>query len=422
MIRIAIIILSLLFAACSGNQPKINPENAAINCHIEGTVHNRPDSDKLLLFVGISGYTSQATQPYAEIDIKNGKFSCDIYIDEAQYCELIFEEEIQSGYWQAIDFVADNNAIKMELYPREESGKNLIESAGATAEYQSYKIALRELQDKTNKLRDELKSNDICYTEEYNSLMTKIEAASNNSPEQAKLLEQLQSMTEEQQYAPEFLAERKRYQAERKATLLNIVSGEPSIARFSILARLMVYNLPDQEFIDVFKNIYAKAMPDNATTAFCHRQIDGHNLQIGAHYIDFEAPDLDGNMHRFSEMIDGAKIVMLDLWASWCAPCRKASMEMIPLYEQYKDNGFAIVGVAREKGSTKAMKNAIKKDGYKWPQLVELDDSGNIWAKYGCINSGGRRILMDSDGRILAFDPTIEELTAFVKNQLNTNN
>ena len=418
MIRIAIIILSLLFAACSGNQPKINPENAAIHCHVEGTVHNRPDSDKLHLFVGISGYTSQATKPYAEIDIKNGKFSCDIYIDEAQYCELIFEEEIQSGYWQAIDFVADNNSIKMELYPREESGKNIIESAGSTAEYQSYKIALRELQDKTNKLRDELKSNGICYTEEYNSLMAKIEAASNNSPEQAKLLEQLQAMTEEQQYAPEFLTERKRYQAERKATLLKIVSGEPSIARFSILARLMVYNLPDGEFIDVFKNIYAKAMPDNATTAFCHRQIDGHNLQIGARYIDFEAPDLDGNMHYLSEMIDGAKIVMLDLWASWCAPCRKASMEMIPLYEQYKDKGFAIVGVAREKGSTKAMKNAIKKDGYKWPQLVELDDSGNIWAKYGCINSGGRRILMDSDGRILAFDPTLEELTTIIEKNL----
>ena len=418
MIRIAIIILSLLIAACSENQPKINPENAAIHCHIEGTIHNRPDSDKLLLFVGIGGYTAQSIKPYSEIDIKNGKFSCDIYIDEAQYCELIFEEEISSGYWQAIDFVADNTTIKMVLYPREENGKNRIESTGSTAEYQSYKVALRELQDKTNKLRDELKSNGICYTEEYNSLMAKIEAAANNSLEQAKLLEQLQAMTEEQQYAPEFLAERKRYQAERKETILKIVSGEPSIARFTILARMMVYNLPDGEFIDAFKNIYAKAMPDNATTAFCHRQIDGHSLQIGSRYIDFEAPDLEGNMHRFSEMIDGAKIVMLDLWASWCAPCRKASMEMIPLYEQYKDKGFAIVGVARETGSTKAMENAIKKDGYKWPQLVELDDRANILAKYGCINSGGRRILIDADGKILAFDPTLEELTAIIEKNL----
>ena len=418
MIRIAIIIISILIATCSGNQPNINPENAAIHCHIEGTVHNRPDSDKLLLFVGIGGYTAQSTKPYSEIDIKNGKFSCDIYIDEAQYCELIFEEEISSGYWQAVDFVADNTTIKMELYPREENGKNRIESTGSTAEYQSYKVALRELQDKTNKLRDELKSNGICYTEEYNSLMAKIEAAANNSPEQAKLLEQLQAMTEEQQYAPEFLAERKRYQNERKETMLKIVSGEPSIARFAILARMMVYNLPDWEFIDIFKNIYAKAMPDNATTAFCHCQIDGHSLQIGSQYIDFEAPDLDGNMHRFSEMIDGAKIVMLDLWASWCAPCRRASMEMIPLYEQYKDKGFAIVGVARETGSTKAMENAIKKDGYKWPQLVELDDRANIWAKYGCINSGGRRILLNSDGKILAFDPTTEELAAIIEKNL----
>ena len=418
MIRIAIIITSILIAACSGNQPKINPENAAIHCHIEGTVHNRPDSDKLLLFVGIGGYTAQSTKPYSEIDIKNSKFSCDIYIDEAQYCELIFEEEISSGYWQAVDFVADNTTIKMELYPREENGKNRIESTGSTAEYQSYKVALRELQDKTNKLRDELKSNGICYTEEYNSLMAKIEAAANNSPVQAKLLEQLQAMTEEQQYAPEFLAERKRYQNERKETMLKIVSGEPSIARFTILARMMVYNLPDGEFIDIFKNIYAKAMPDNATTAFCHRQIDGHSLQIGSQYIDFEAPDLDGNMHRFSEMIDGAKIVMLDLWVSWCAPCRRASMEMIPLYEQYKDEGFAIVGVARETGSTKAMENAIKKDGYKWPQLVELDDRANIWAKYGCINSGGRRILLNSDGKILAFNPTTEELAAIIEKNL----
>ena len=418
MIRIAIIILSLLIAACSENQPKINPENAAIHCHIEGTIHNRPESDKLLLFVGIGGYTAQSIKPYSEIDIKNSKFSCDIYIDEAQYCELIFEEEISSGYWQAIDFVADNTTIKMELYPREENGKNRIESTGSTAEYQSYKVALRELQDKTNKLRDELKSNGICYTEEYNSLMAKIEAAANNSLEQAKLLEQLQAMTEEQQYAPEFLAERKRYQNERKETMLKIVSGEPSIARFTILARMMVYNLPDWEFIDIFKNIYAKAMPDNATTAFCHRQIDGHSLQIGSQYIDFEAPDLDGNMHRLSEMIDGAKIVMLDLWASWCAPCRSASMEMIPLYEQYKDKGFAIVGVARETGSTKAMENAIKKDGYKWPQLVELDDRANIWAKYGCINSGGRHILLNSDGKILAFDPTTEELAAIIEKNL----
>ena len=180
----------------------------------------------------------------------------------------------------------------------------------------------------------------------------------------------------------------------------------------------MVYRLPDQEFIDVFEQIYAIEMPENPVSQFCRRQIDGLSLQVGNHYVDFEAPDLDGQMHRLSEMVEGAKIVLLDLWASWCGPCRRASKEMIPLYEKYKNQGFMVIGIARESGSTDAMEAAISKDGYEWPQLVELDDRANIWSQYGCINGAGRRILFNDEGEILAFDPTIEELTAEVEKHL----
>lgn len=78
-----------------------------------------------------------------------------------------------------------------------------------------------------------------------------------------------------------------------------------------------------------------------------------------------------------------------------------------------------VIGIARESGSTDAMKAAIRKDGYTWPQLVELDDRANIWSQYGCINGAGRRILFNGEGEILAFDPTIEELTAEVEKHLN---
>ena len=92
---------------------------------------------------------------------------------------------------------------------------------------------------------------------------------------------------------------------------------------------------------------------------------------------------------------------------------------MIPLYDKYHNKGFQIIGVARESGSTKAMEKAVKQDGYKWPQLVELDDRANIWAKYGCNNAAGRRILFDAQGKIIAFDPTIEQLTAEVEKCIN---
>ena len=382
MKRITMILCSLLAAACAGNQPTTEQNSdATIHCHIEGKVHDRPQSDELWLFVGIDGMVAQSSRPHTIIEIRGGEFSCDLYLDEPQYCELVFEDELSNGSWHAIDFVADNCTVKMDLYPEADYAKTKIEGTGATAEYQSYKLAMRKLQEATNKVRDKLKA-------------------------------------EGRDESPEMEAERERYNAERKDALLAIVEGEPSVARLAMLARQMVYRLPDQEFIDVFDELYAIEMPTNTMTHFCRRQIDGLSLQVGNHYVDFEAPDLNGEMHRLSEMVVGAKLVLLDLWASWCAPCRRASMEMMPLYEQYRSRGFMVIGVARESESTEAMEAAIRKDGYTWPQLVELDDRANIWSQYGCVNAAGRRILFNDEGEILAFDPTIEQLTAEVEKHL----
>ena len=419
MKRITMILCSLLVAACAGNQPVAEQDtDTAVHCHIEGKVHNRPQSDELWLFVGIDGMVAQSSRPHTIIDIRGGVFSCDLYLDEPQYCELVFAEELANGSWRPIDFMADNCTVKFDLYPEDKFMKNRIEGTGATAEYQSYKLQLRALQDATNAIREKLKKEKRYNTNEYDALIAQIEAIEGNTPERTALIERLQAMSEEEEYTPEALAERERYNAERKATLLSIIEGEPSVARLAMLARQMVYRLPDQEFIDAFEEIYAINMPMNPMSQFCRRQIDGLNLQVGSHYVDFEAPDLDGQMHRLSEMIAGQKLALLDLWASWCGPCRRASMEMIPLYNQYKNRGFMVIGVARESESSDAMESAIRKDGYTWPQLVELDDRANLWSQYGCINGAGRRILFNDEGEILAFDPTIEELTAEVEKHL----
>ena len=419
MKRFSTIMIALIICACSGNQTKNQQTDAPIHCHINGIVHDRPESNKLLLYIGVDGNIAVSSQPYCEIKISDSQFSYDLYLDEPQYCELVFEDEFKNGYWQAIDFIADDGTINMNLYQTEEVGKTDIEGPTSTNEYQSYKVELRKLQDATNEVRNKLKAEGKTYTEEYSSLITQIEALENNSPKQKQLIEQIQAMTEEQTYAPETLAERKRYQAERLAKMLEIVTGEPSTARLAMLAKQMKYKLPPQELVDAFNNIYAVKMPDNAITKFCLHQIEGFQLQIGAQYIDFEAPDLDGQMHKLSDMVKDAEVVLLDLWASWCGPCRTASIEMIPLYDTYHNKGFQIIGVARESGSTKAMEKAVKQDGYKWPQLVELDDRANIWAKYGCNNAAGRRILFDAQGKIIAFDPTIEQLTAEVEKRIN---
>ena len=126
MKRFSTIMIALIICACSGNQTKNQQTDAPIHCHINGVVHDRPESSKLLLYIGVDGNIAVSSQPYCEIKISDSQFSYDLYLDEPQYCELVFEDEFKNGYWQAIDFVADDGSISMNLYPTEEVGKTGI--------------------------------------------------------------------------------------------------------------------------------------------------------------------------------------------------------------------------------------------------------------------------------------------------------
>ncbi len=90
---------------------------------------------------------------------------------------------------------------------------------------------------------------------------------------------------------------------------------------------------------------------------------------------------------------------------------------MIAVYEAYKDKGFTIVGVARESKISDGI-NAIKKDKYPWLNLIELNDAGKIWERYDARNSGGKTILVDKNGIILAIDPTEEKVKTILSELL----
>ncbi len=66
---------------------------------------------------------------------------------------------------------------------------------------------------------------------------------------------------------------------------------------------------------------------------------------------------------RLSDIIKG-KVAVIDLWASWCMPCRAKAKAMIPIYEKYKDRGFEIVGVA-----TGVQEHGSSETGYKTGRL-----------------------------------------------------
>ena len=388
-----------------------------VQCHITGTVIDRPESKVLELYTHIDGEAAASSRPVAEIKIRDGKFAYDLVLDEADYCTLSFAEEKARGSWFPIHFIADGDTVRLTLYPDAEEHR--IEGTGATAEFQGYKEQLALLNEAYYEKVDSLDECNAYNSEAYSALIAQLETTDQRSDAFKALVEQFNAMPDEEKLTETAFNQQKAYEAAYQASLLAILDQKPTLARYALLAEQMQYRLPDGAILEIYERRYADALTDHYLSAYCRRQLAGLRVAVGKQYIDFEAPDVEGTMHRLSTLMEGAELTLLDLWASWCGPCRRGSIAVLPLYEEYKERGFKVIGVARESEDLSDLKRAIEQDGYPWPQLVELDDRIHLWSQYGCSNAAGRKFLIDKAGTILAIDPSVEELTTILKERLD---
>lgn len=103
------------------------------------------------------------------------------------------------------------------------------------------------------------------------------------------------------------------------------------------------------------------------------------------------------------------KYVLLDFWASWCAPCRKEHPKLIELYNDYKSKDFEIVSISLDEDKT-AWLNAILKDKITWTQVSDLRGQQNeIAVAYG-VQSVPTNFLIDTQGKIIAKNLNGEQL------------
>ena len=73
------------------------------------------------------------------------------------------------------------------------------------------------------------------------------------------------------------------------------------------------------------------------------------------------------------ESIKG-KVVILDLWATWCPPCRKEIPGFINLYNKYKAKNVEILGIAFDENGSEVVPPFIKKMGINYPVYIEGGD------------------------------------------------
>ena len=135
-------------------------------------------------------------------------------------------------------------------------------------------------------------------------------------------------------------------------------------------------------------------------------------MKIGDSLPDFELKNNKETTINLASL--KGKTVLIDFWASWCAPCRLANKKLAPLYNQYKIDNFEIVGISLDTDKKKWM-DAIQKDKVTYEQLIDAKGFDAKSALLFGVEELPNSYLYDVSGKLVAINPTEEQIIMQIK-------
>ena len=143
------------------------------------------------------------------------------------------------------------------------------------------------------------------------------------------------------------------------------------------------------------------------------------SLHVGSSAPEISLSQPNGKVLSLSSL--KGSLVLVDFWATWCAPCVKEQPELKAIYQQYdkyvKEGKFQILGVSLDKKKD-SWEKAINSLKLTWPQVSDLKFWNSPVANTYGIEALPFNVIVDEKGNIAATNLHGKELANFIKEYL----
>lgn len=211
-----------------------------------------------------------------------------------------------------------------------------------------------------------------------------------------------------------YLTEFKTKLAQYTAQAVDFAGKHKNLAGFYAISTLDP-EVAEREILAYAEEIKDQFTENRYVSQFKEEAAKLKRLAVGQPAPAFDSFTPDNKPVKLSDF--KGKYVLVDFWASWCAPCRQENPNIVKQYNAFKDKGFTVLGVSLDNNPGSWMR-AIKDDGLIWPQVSDLQAWSSALVTDYKIKAIPTSYLLDPEGIIIAKNLRGKELELFLTQTL----